>query len=70
MALPLKTDLPPDLDLAGGWTIEWDAVDPTDGSAVTGVTVSNVSVLIEPVAGGVPTAGEVKLANPLLIRQA
>ena len=43
-SLPVVTGLPPDLDLDGGYTLTWAAVDPVDGSAVTGVTVSEATI--------------------------
>ncbi len=36
--------MPPDTALTIGCTVEFVAIDPTDGSTVTGVTVSNVSI--------------------------
>ena len=44
MAQPLTIAFPPDVDLTAGCTIEFVAIDPTSGNAVTGVTVTNVSI--------------------------
>jgi hypothetical protein len=38
--------MPPFLDLGGGWIVEWDAVDPTTGDTVSGVVISNTSILV------------------------
>jgi hypothetical protein len=54
MPEPIKTGLPPDLDLGGNWIIEWDAVDPTTGATVPGVTVSDTSLLASGVASVLP----------------
>lgn len=44
MAAPLKTAIPSETPLPNGCTIELVALDPATGNAVTGVTVSNVSI--------------------------
>ena len=31
--------------MAGAWTLEWDAVDPTTGASVAGVKVSSANVV-------------------------
>jgi hypothetical protein len=56
MAQKLKTTMAPDLDLRGGYTVEWDAVSPTTGASVAGVVVSNTSLLVSDLgtAGGQP----------------
>jgi hypothetical protein len=43
MAQPLIVTLPPNLDLWPGCIIRVTAVDPTSGSTVAGVRVSNIS---------------------------
>jgi hypothetical protein len=52
MSAPMKAGLAPDLDLDGDYIVQFTALSPTDGSVVTGVSVSNVSLLVENVAGG------------------
>jgi hypothetical protein len=54
MPEPIKTGLPPDLDLGGNWIIEWDAVDPVTGATVPGVKVSDTSLLASGVASVLP----------------
>lgn len=47
MATPLKTGLPLGLELGAAYTLRFDALDPTTGATVSGVTVSQASVLTE-----------------------
>ena len=54
-APPLIAGLPPDLDLDGGYTIRFDAVDPTSGATDTGVIVSEATIFAANLAGS--TAG-------------
>jgi hypothetical protein len=44
MATPYVAALPPDTDLTNGCTVQFVAIDPTTGNAVSGVTVANVSI--------------------------
>lgn len=46
MAAPSDAPLPPGLDIASGYFIQVNAVSPTDGSQVSGVVVSNFSLLV------------------------
>ena len=50
------------MDLGGSWIIEWDAVDPTSGASVSGVNISNTSLLVAPLGGTSPD-----FPNPILI---
>ena len=50
-APPLIAGLPPDLDLPGGYTFRFDAVDPVTGATVSGVLVSAVAVGAADLAG-------------------
>jgi hypothetical protein len=52
MAKPLEGNLPPDLDLDAGYTIQFAAIDPTTGAAVAGVNVTTGTLLVTNVAGG------------------
>jgi len=52
MAEPTEAPLPPDLDLAAGWVIRVNALSPTDGSQVSGVVVSDFSLLVTDLTGG------------------
>lgn len=52
MPEPLMAPLPPNLDLPAGYLVRVNAVDPTDGSQVTGVTVTDFSILCEDLTGG------------------
>lgn len=47
MAEKVKGALPPFMALGGGWTIEWDAIDPTTGASVAGVVISNTSLQVD-----------------------
>lgn len=48
----LESDMPM-FDLPGGAQIVFEAIDPTTGSAVSGVTVQNVAVYADDLGGGV-----------------
>jgi hypothetical protein len=47
MPAPLIAGLPPECTLDNGCTVTFTALDPTDGSTVTGVTVSNASIYFD-----------------------
>ncbi|HEX7070460.1 MAG TPA: hypothetical protein VF190_06630 [Rhodothermales bacterium] len=57
LPLPLGTDLP------AGYVIRVNAIDPTTGAQVTGVTVTDFSLLVGDVAGTL----DVLVGNPILI---
>jgi hypothetical protein len=44
MAPPIVAPMPEWLDLAGAYTIRFDAVDPATGATVAGVVVSDASL--------------------------
>lgn len=52
MAVPEIAALPPELDLPAGYKIRLNALSPTDGSQVSGVTVSDFSLLVTDLVGG------------------
>ena len=52
MAVPLDASLPPDLDLGPGFTLRVTALSATDGSVVSAVNVSNLSILLTDLTGG------------------
>ena len=66
MSAPLVAGLPPDLDLDGGYTFRFDAVDPTTGATVSGVKVSAVAIGAIDLAGNL--TGLLNVANPVLVR--
>ena len=66
MSAPLVAGLPPDLDLDGGYTLRFDAVDPATGATVSGVTVSAVASGATDLAGNL--TGLLNVANPVLVR--
>lgn len=47
MAQPLIAPMPPNESLGVGCSVTVNAIDPTDGSQVTGVTVSNFLIRID-----------------------
>lgn len=51
MAVPLDASMPAGLDLGPGFTLRVTALSTADGSVVTGVNVSNFSVLVDDVTG-------------------
>jgi len=59
---PLKTALPPKLNLGGAWRVEWDAIDPATGDTVPGVIISDTSLHVE---GSEQSLAAV--ANPILL---
>lgn len=52
MAAPVIAGMPPSLDLDAGWQITLEALDPTTGNPVAGVTVANVSLMVRNLGGG------------------
>jgi hypothetical protein len=61
MAQKLNVNMPEDVVIGDGWTVEWDAVDPTTGASVSGVVISqaNVTAADESLGLGTGTAGPV-----------
>jgi hypothetical protein len=59
MAKSLTASMPHGMDLDNSFTIQWAALDPNDGSAVSGVKVSNVGMLVTQVTPGGPEALQV-----------
>jgi hypothetical protein len=46
MPQKLIVAMPPDMDLSAQYTIQWAALDPTTGTGVSGVNVSNATMLV------------------------
>jgi len=46
MAAPQKEPMPPNCDLGNGCTVEFAAISPTSGAAITGVKVSNATIYV------------------------
>lgn len=65
MAQKINVDMPDDIVIGDGWTLEWDAVDPTTGASVAGVTVSEVNVSADDFVGGEGAGGE--LVGPFML---
>jgi hypothetical protein len=51
MAQKQTASMPTSLDLDASWTIQFAAVDPTSGAAVSGVNVSGAAIIADQVAG-------------------
>lgn len=49
MAQKLTASMPDGMDLDASYTLEFAALDPTTGDPVSGVTVSDVYLLVTPV---------------------
>jgi len=62
VAQKIRAALPPDLNLGGNWTVEWDAVDPTTGDSVAGVVISETSLRVEGSEAALASIG-----NPILL---
>jgi hypothetical protein len=65
VAVEIKAGMAPNLDLPDGYIVEWLAIDPTDGSAVSGVIVSDVSIFGRALGGG--TESGQNLAGPYML---
>jgi hypothetical protein len=61
---PLQAPLPPYFTLDDSYTLSFTAQDPTDGSLVAGVIISNASLAVDNVVGG---AGNTVAPFPLLV---
>ena len=55
--------LPPNLDLSSGYTIRVNAIDPSTGGQITGVTISDLSILVTDVSGNL----DLSVQMPILI---
>lgn len=58
MPEPFIAPMPPYLDLPAGYVLRVNAIDPTTGAQVTGVTLTSVSITIENLGGGSASALE------------
>lgn len=65
MAAPYDTAMPANLDLGNGYTLRLTAVDPTTGAVVSGVTVSDLAILVATLEG-TPVSGGGFTVTPLL----
>lgn len=70
MAKPLDISLPQDCQLSSGYTVSFEALDPTDGATVTGVVISDAVIFGTPLGTGSLAAGPFQVVNPVLIKQA
>ena len=61
VAAPLP--LPADLDMSAGYQVVLNAVDPTTGAQITGVTVSDLAIQVSDVGGNL----DLNVGNPVLI---
>ena len=52
MAMPLIAPMPDNVDIDAYWTLQVTALDPTDGSVVSGVNVSTFSLEVVNLSGG------------------
>lgn len=52
MSAPQKEPMPPECTLDNGCTVEFAAISPTTGAAITGVKVSNANIYVESSASG------------------
>ena len=64
MAQKLDVSMPQDLDLPAGWSIRVTAVD-TGGNLVTGVNVSNMTIIADAPLGA--SAGEGLEVGPFML---
>lgn len=65
MAQKLTASMPEGMDLDGSYIVQWAALDPTDGSVVTGVVVSEAAMLVTQVSPG--TADELQSGPFMLV---
>jgi hypothetical protein len=66
MATPYVAPLPPDTDLTAGCTVEFVALDPATGNAVSGVTVANISIYAD-TTGSAELVPTFEVVTPVLI---
>jgi len=52
VAQKITASMPEGMDLDNSFTIQWAALDPSTGAAVSGVKVSNVGMLVAQVSPG------------------
>lgn len=64
MAQPLIAPMAPDTPLTNGCNVEFVAIDPTTGNAVSGVTISNASIYVESSGGAQSLASGVFMLVP------
>lgn len=46
MPAPMVASLPPGVELASGYSVRFTALDPTDGSVVAGVVISEATLQV------------------------
>ena len=51
MAIPTKCPMPPECALDNGCKVQFVAIDPVTGDAVSGVTVANANIYVQSVGG-------------------
>ena len=68
MAAPQIVPLPPNFELSDGMQIKITAVDASTGATVSGVTVSAVSIDVDPDVSVVES--ELAVPSPLLVPEA
>jgi hypothetical protein len=59
VAQKIDVPFPEDVLIGDGWTIEWDAVDPTTGASVSGVIVKEANVTAGDASDGTVTTVQV-----------
>lgn len=67
MAALQKEPMPPDNTLENGCIVEFAALSPTTGAAITGVKVSNATIRVNSSTPGQLASGSFELLNPVLI---
>lgn len=65
MAQKINVNLPESVVVGDGWTIEWDAVDPTTGASVSGVVITQANVTATDLSEPVLAAAQ-QVTDPLL----
>jgi hypothetical protein len=65
MPAPYDAPMPPDLELAGTYTVRLLALDPTSGAVVPGVIVSQVVMMVN--AGAGTTVDELAVGPFMLV---
>lgn len=67
MPAPQIIPLPPFFEMADGMRIVVTAIDATTGATVSGVTISNVSIDVDPITATEPTTVEIPDETPWLV---
>lgn len=67
MAQKINVQLPEDVVIGDGWTLEWDAVDPVTGNSVAGIVISAAVVTAADESVGNAGGGDLGAVGPYML---